>query len=232
MAKKLSDIKKLVDSSASPFLDFLNKGVDNDVLKLLYSLTNYTDVYIFSGIIRNYFLESNTIRDIDIVLSQEIDVLSFFKDFHVKPNSFGGYKINVKNTTIDLWFLENTWAFKHQKTLNFELEKQIPSTAFFNFSSIIFSLKEKSFFYRKDFLRFLRDKKIDVVFKPNANNSLCIINTFYYSDKYHLKIAKKLKDHIKYLQNINSQNHEETQLKHFGEILFTNDEIELRLNTL
>ena len=75
------------------------------------------------------------------------------------------------------------------------------------------------------FLRFLRDKKMDVVYKPNANYPLCVINTLYYSEKYNLKINENLKDYILFLHSKNNFDYENAQMKHFGKIIYTYEEI-------
>ncbi|MGQ1890360.1 hypothetical protein ACT29H_07935 [Thermophagus sp. OGC60D27] len=226
MAKKLSDITQQINSSSQQFIEYLRNNLNNDVLNILKRLEKETSVLIFSGIIRNFFLGVNEIRDIDIVLSKRIDINPFFSNAIIEKNSFGGYKIKINNSVIDLWYLADTWAFKFQKNLGFELEKYIAATSFFNFSSICFSLNEEKFYYTEHFVRFLRDKQIDVVFKPNFNYSLCIVNTLYYSKKYSFHISKNLSKYLKIKHKSNSTSYIETQKKHFGRIIFSPDEIE------
>ena len=231
MAKKLSDIREFIESNKLSFCDYLVQNEDADVINILHDLSLETRIFIFSGIIRNYFLGIKNNRDIDIILEGEIDVYSFFKGFEIKQNSFGGFKININNTVIDLWYLKDTWALKKNPVLDFGLEKQIPYTAFFNFSAIVYSFNDKEFYYTKDFLRFLRDKQIDVVHKPNANYHLCVVNTIYYSDKYQLKVSDNLKRYTIKLFDKLHKNYEQVQIKHFGNILYSNSEIEARIKT-
>lgn len=229
MAKKLTDIIKRVEQAEQSFYDYLDRCLDDEVLDCLNKLSKQTEVFIFSGLIRNYFLNIDSNRDVDIVLAMNVDIESLFSDYQVKINSFGGYKILIGDTAIDLWYLENTWALKHQPVLNFELEKYIPYTAFFNFSSIIYSVNKRHFHYTEHFLRFLQNRNIDVVYKPNANYSLCVVNTLYYSEKYHLPISKRLKNYVLYLHKKTKQDYREVQLKHFGNVLFTNEVISAKI---
>lgn len=229
MGKKLSEIREKVNSSSQDFLYFLRENLDEDVLHFLKIISEVTNTYIFSGIIRNFFLKINEIRDIDIILENEVELDKYLEESVIKKNSFGGYKILINDTKIDLWFLEKTWAFQNQKTLHFDLDKMIPSTAFFNFSAIIFSLNESSFYFKSSFCSFLRDKEINLVYKPNFNYSLCIINSFYYSDKYKLRIADKLKKHLVYISKY-SHDYDEVQLKHFGKEIYSKKEIEKRID--
>jgi hypothetical protein len=232
VAKKLSDISKSVEAASSNFVSYLKNNITKEVFDIIANLSNETEVYIFSGVIRNFFLKKNDIRDIDLILSSEIDVESTFRGFEIRRNSYGGYKLLGNNTTIDLWYLKSTWALQFQPTLHFEIEKYIPYTAFFNFSSVIFSLNDQKFYATKHFLKFLRDKKIDVVYKPSANYRLCIINTFYYSDKYNLKIADNLKKHILLLAKSVDNDFESPQIKHFGKIIYSSIEIINRISNL
>jgi len=231
VAKKLSDIQQEIDTSGLKFHKYLHDLLDENIMEKLESLTKLTEVYLFSGIIRNYFLKIYLKRDIDVVLGKEIDVEETFENLPVKRNSFGGYKILYPSGPLDLWFLKDTWAFQQgQKLLEFDLERRIPKTAFFNFSSIIFIINEKKFIYTMDFVKFLKSKTLDYVYIPNANYSLCILNTFYYSDKFNLKISQRLKILVLELSEGNDIEYHNAQLKHFGQILYGIEEIRKRLS--
>ncbi len=225
MDKKLSDIKDQIEDSVLAFEDYL-KSLNTDFYGILNNIKKETDVLVFSGIIRNFFLNINENRDIDIILINKIKIEKYFNNYNISKNNYGGYKISMNNITIDLWYLKNTWALKHQKTINYKLEKYIPSTSFFNFSAIYYSLRNKQFTFTKDFCRFLHSKKIDVVYKPNMNYSLCVVNTYYYSKKLDVKISIKLKKHIRLLHNSGNRNYDIVQRKHFGKVLYSNEEID------
>ncbi len=233
MAKKLSDIELIVNESNRSFVDYLESNFDKKVIDLLKGLSEKTNVYIFSGVIRNYFLRIKENRDLDLVLENEIELQELLSDYKISINSFGGYKIDIENLNIDLWFMNNTWSVKnHQLTLNFQLDKYIPQTAFFNFSAVMFLYKTKEFIYTKHFLRFLRDKKIEMVYAPNPNNALCIVNTFYYSDKFKMKIGDKLKEHIKRISTTNLEQTIDVQRKHFGRVIYSIDELKKQIDKL
>lgn len=230
MGKKSSDIRQIIDTSGPRFYKYLHDLIQDDIIDKLDSLSLKTDVYLFSGIIRNYFLKIYLKRDIDIVIGQEIDIGEEFKGLPINLNSFGGYKINYPSGPLDLWFIKDTWAFQHyQKTLDFQLEKAIPNTAFFNFSAIIFSFNKQQFYYSNHFVKFLKDKKLDYVYGYNANYPLCVVNTFYYADKYSLKISERLMNYIRNIHVSNKYDYDEIQMKHFGYIMYSDTEINKRL---
>ncbi len=233
MAKKLSEIENLVNESSHSFMEYLKKSFDKSIIDLLEDFSKKTNVFIFSGVIRNFFLNINDNRDLDIVLESPIEMEDFLTKTNFKLNSFGGYKIQFENTNIDLWFLDNTWSLKnHQLTLNFQLDRYIPQTAFFNFSAVMFSYNRKEFIYTIHFLRFLRDKKLEMVYAPNPNNALCIVNTFYYSDKFKMKIGDKLKGHIKRISTTNLEQTIDVQKKHFGKVIYTITDLKTHIEQL
>lgn len=225
MDRKLSKISEFIDSSSDSFITYLKESLDKEVYNKLIEISKKTDFQIFSGVIRNFFLNKYNIRDLDIVLNSKIDLEQIFHKNNIKRNSFGGYKIKVQDLEIDLWYVKNTWAYNYQKTLDFFLAENLPDTAFFNFSSISYSFKKQKFFYKKDFLRFLRDKEINVVYKPNSNPALCIVNTLYYSNKYNLKISKNLFEYLIYLDSKLDHDYSIVQLKHFKKVIFSNNDI-------
>lgn len=233
MAKKLSEIELRVNESSSSFIDYLEKSFDKSVIDFVKELSNITNVFIFSGVIRNYFLKKLDNRDLDLVLENIIEIEKLISHYKFLKNSFGGYKIQFENTSIDLWFLDNTWSLNHdQLTINYQLERYIPQTAFFNFSAVMFSYNKNQFIYTKHFLRFLRDKTLDIVYAPNPNNALCIVNTFYYSEKFKMKIGEKLKSHIKRISSTSIEQTIEVQRKHFGRVIYSIDELKTQIDNL
>jgi hypothetical protein len=233
VAKKLIDIEKSVDNSASNFKDYLKNNFNPQVIGFFDKLSEKTDIYIFSGVIRNYFLKIPENRDIDLFMDGYFDIDVFLEKYEHKKNNFGGYKISLSETTIDIWFLKDTWAIKeYQLVFDFDLPKHIPNTSFFNFSSIIYSCRENKFYYTKHFIRFLRDKTIDLLYLPNANYSLCVINTIYYSEKYKLKVSGKLKSYIKNSVKNGLVDVERVQKSHFGRIIYPLSEIKHKIEML
>lgn len=229
MAKKLSEISREVQSSGDDFKRFLRKVLSAEVYHLIENLASVTDIYIFSGVIRNYFLKVDSYRDVDIVLSDEVSIEAYIGKYNVTRNSFGGYKILVGDTSLDIWYLNSTWAFRHQTTFNFSLMEQVPSTAFFNFSAAIYSFNEAKFYATTDFCRFLRDREINIVYRPNPNLALCVINTMYYEDRFKLKVAARMRRHIVELYRNYHFDYSAVQKRHFGEVLYSESEIAARI---
>lgn len=232
MAKRLDKILDEVNASGDHFSAYLQKNLSSEVLLFLQKLRGATNILIFSGVIRNFFLGIDEIRDLDIVINDDLELDNVFNNYNVRKNSFGGYKFTVDNITVDVWAIEKTWAIQYQKNLTFQdLEKYIPSTAFFNFSAIVYSFKEKKFYCSSEFLSFIRDKEINYVYKPNSNYALCVVNTLYYVNEYNLKVADKLVNFLKVLYK-KKLNYYDAQVKHFGKVLYTDEQIKSWIDNL
>lgn len=235
MVRKLSNIENIINNNVAEFNQHLNKILPDDVLDFVSNLQSKTQVYLFSGVIRNYFLKKPyDLRDIDFMIEDDLDITNLFPHLFITKNSFGGYKTKIASLPVDLWSISKTWGLNRgQLKLPFytpedaseDISKSIPNTTFFNFSSIIFSMNQRKFIVGKPFLRFLRDKELDVVLEENPYPALCIINSFYYSEKYRLKLSKKLKKYIVHNYSTNIEKFNEIQLKHFERIIYSKNEI-------
>lgn len=229
MDRKYSKISKEIDSSTERFYRYLENALEGEAFEFIKCLTDFTHVYLFSGIIRNYFLHNYLIRDVDLVIDSNVDLKKILKEVPVETNSFGGYKFKLGSKQFDVWMLDKTWALNLEKKIDWQLFSYLPTSVFFNFSAIIYSINERKFIYSKDFLKFLEKKEIDFVFKENLKKDLCIVNTIYYSEKYNLKISSRLEKLIRSWQLKYKFNLEETQIKHFGKILYNQNYIKIRL---
>lgn len=209
------------------FGDYVVSKLNNDARTLLMAISMQTPVYVFSGAIRDFILGYHELRDLDMVIKNidKIEIpISILSRCQIKKNSFGGYKVRSGNLTIDVWDLNKTWGInKENKKGNVN---SLIDSAFFNFSAIVYDYRRKKFIYKEDFLKFLDNRTLEVVYKENPNQGLCIINSMYYNKKYGFPIGKSL---AKWIQDhySNDMDFRSVQYKHFGRILFSNDDIRL-----
>ena len=192
--------------------------------EFLERLASSCNVLIFSGIIRNFFINYfGKVRDFDLVIDCDESILeTLLKEYSFRKNSFDGYKVEVGALTIDIWHINKTWAFTNNK-LSPALFPQytLPKTTFFNFSAIVFDFNNKEFVYDQHFIDFLKIGKVDLVLQENPLPELCIVNTIYYKEKYKLEISKNLEYFcVLNFSNYSQNDYEKIQIKHFGEIKF------------
>lgn len=218
--------KRIIINESSNFYDYLiHDCIGETSLKKIIRIAGSGTVYLFSGIIRDYFLgRKGKARDLDFVFQLDDNRLSryrlYFKNSEVvtKLNSFKGLKIKIDGMPpIDTWELKSTWGIRHtnsKPTINALLE-----SVFFNFSSIVFDLKKKKFIFTENFVDFLANGKMDIVFTENPNVPLCLYNIFYYSTELNLEISWELKNWIN-THYSNDINFDLVQLKHNGAIIY------------
>ncbi len=226
MDRKFNNIDEKINGQAKSFKFFLECFInEKELWGFLCDIAKLTDVYIFSGVIRNFLLGESLNRDIDIVICG-IDriklTIESLSGFEIRQNSFGGYKLNSCCIDVDIWGLENTWtiATKNLRRNPYTLV----NTAFFNFSSIVYDFNKQRFIYNDKFVDFYTNKTIDVVNPLNPDKALCIVNTMYYSIKYNLGIRYDLCKWI--VDNYRSEyDYLGTQRRHFRKIIFTENQI-------
>ena len=193
--------------------------------RLLLDISNQTDVYIFSGVIRNFLLGYAYNRDLDIVV-KNIDNLNLSginkREIQIKRNSFGGYKLKIGMLNIDAWDIDKTWGIQQMRLRS--TPYSLIKTAFFNFSAITYDFNKSKFIYDRCFVDFYRTHAMNVQYKDNPNIPLCILNTFYYASKYLFSIKYDL---CKWIVNnySNDFDYEGVQLKHFNCVIFRINEI-------
>lgn len=229
MAKRLSDIDKEIRESNDLFNIFFVENISYSIQKFILNLRRQTDVYLFSGIIRDYFLFKNNelfIRDIDLVIKNNVVLDKLLRDTDAKKNSFGGYKFVIDDISIDIWTVEKTWGLKYYPSLfPTDLYANLLKTTFFSFSSILYHFNKNKFIYDVNFKRFLRDKELRLVLPENPYPELCIVNTRYYSETRKLKLNKNIISYIQKHKHISSFEH--VQKKHFGKVIYTNNDMQI-----
>jgi len=222
--KKLT--KKIDEKlNSDRFLEYLKGKIGVKSFQFLVDLSSFSEVLIFSGVLRNYFINYNgPVRDFDLVIDgDEASVEKFLSNIGYIKNSFGGYKISLDSLIIDIWHIEKTWAYTNNKVeLQLFKEYNLTKTAFFNFSSVVFDFNQLKFEYSSSFENFLVTKEIDLVLIDNPLPQLCIVNTIYYMRKFHLNISKKLKQYIiKHFNEYSEDDYRNVQIKHFKEVKFS-----------
>jgi hypothetical protein len=165
------------------------------------NLTPYNDVWLFSGAIRNYWLgyrDPADIKDLDWVV-QNRQPLPFYKDSSTpaESNAFGGTKVTVNGISNDIWFLNDSWAFRKIK----EMRPVQPSehninnllkTVMFNSQAIAYSLATDQFVVDEKFLEFIQTRTLDIVWATNPAKEQRARDAIRLMHKYHLTWSDRL----------------------------------------
>lgn len=211
------------------FFKYLRKEILGKVYSsYLDNIAKDTEVYIFSGVIRDFFMHRTEKRDLDLVVLDFKD--GFLDDFKSDPrfksetfNKFGGIKLVMDDLTIDIWQLRDTWGIK-KKHLNDKDANSLSETVFFNFSSIVFDYNNVEFLNYRLFENFLESKTMDIVFSHNVDDVCCIVSTLHYQKDYDFGISEKLARWLRDKYNPR-MDFESVQIRRFGKVEFTPEKI-------
>jgi hypothetical protein len=105
------------------------------------------EIYLFGGFPKDIYLKGNNAipRDIDLIVNgNDIGPLSeLFSKYQIEKSRFGGLKIKYYGLDVDIWTLNDTWAFKSH-VAKLEGIDSISKTTFLNIEAIAVELFPKS----------------------------------------------------------------------------------------
>ena len=88
------DTRIAIQAKSGEFSQLLHDLLGDIGWKILSWISNETEVYVFSGIIRNFLLGISNHRDLDVVVKSASSFQKRLESFpFVTKNQFGGYKI-------------------------------------------------------------------------------------------------------------------------------------------
>ncbi len=184
-----------MENIQTKLIDYMNTFFPAD--KFVYGLLASGETFLLGGVLREYkdndFKNSN-LRDIDFVVDSKTDSLSqILKDYHPTVNRFGGYKINCNGLIIDIWSLNETWAFKNKliKCKDTEYRERLQDTVFLNMDSIVYNLTTKKWF-DQNYQLAMKTKILDTVLKDNPAIPLNILRAIIIKKKYGMLFSDRL----------------------------------------
>lgn len=202
VAHKAKDfVPNLVDSletlcAENPFFDsFLN---DESV---------YKNAYIVGGYIRSVLNDENP-RDLDLIVNVPTETLGSYVNRHFsnfKQNRLGGFKIFLKNLTVDTWSMDDNWAFRKKLVNPGEESKLVDSISkgtFFNYDSLVYHLSTGKYNV-KNYNKCVKEGELDIlqnkpVYKRrNPTKEANILRALFLKEKYELKFSDQVVAYIK-----------------------------------
>ncbi len=221
------------------YFEVMNQIQTNEELCSFFNtILKHSDLYLFGGAARNYLdNDFENIRDLDFVVKfrNNYDTLETYisNSISFSRNSFNGYKLMCDNVSIDIWEMENTWAFK-QKKLTPSPENLLKSV-FLNVDSVVYSMNQKRFVSECDYhyKDILDNKILDIVLEENPSIELNLLRALVLQQRYELNFSNNLKSLFsKYQNNINFiDTLLQLQKKHYKKQIFTRERIENVLKT-
>lgn len=187
--------------------------VNDDLSASLFltQLMSEANIYLFGGAVRDYLNgDINKARDLDFVLecknvNSYIDIAMYiYGGVKYTKNRFGGYKITFNNhLTIDIWNIQDTWAFKTNKLMT--SPSNLLKTVYLNIDSLVYCLNTDKYIDNcdKNYYEIMKNGILDIVFEDNPQIELNLLRALVLRDKYKMKLSKKLKEVLFNYINLN-----------------------------
>lgn len=180
---------------------FINsKKFERDEVYDLIELTKKLGrVAIFGGMLRDLCIDGNRFfdSDVDLVFEQHDkgNLESLLKDYNLKLNAFGGYRLQLKKWHVDIWNIENTWAFKNN-LVECDGFKSLTKTTFFNWDAIVYEVDNGKIHSAENYLENLHERVLDINLVDNPNHLGSVVRTLRMMIKYDAKLSPALCDYV------------------------------------
>lgn len=160
---------------------------------LFKKITTYGDVLLFGGAIRD-ILTDKIPRDYDFVVTFRSSLLeNILTNFEFKKNRFDGYKFFLDDIKIDMWSIDNTWAFRNKLVPS--SPENLTETVFLNIDSIAVNLCRGNV-YAKRYREAIEKRFLDIVLEENPFPELCVLRTLIFKHTNNTNLSRNLKEFI------------------------------------
>lgn len=209
-------------------------------LELFRKLKHAGNLYLIGGVLREYRDrgELRDLRDIDIIIdirerSRWEEILETHRP---KKNSFGGYKLVCSALIVDIWPLEETWAYREGYVVckPEEYAMNLPKTVFLNLDAIIYDFN-KDIWYDEKYLDAMNSRVIDVVLEKNPWILLNIVRAMVLKKRYGMSFSDGLRKIIREQMNLEKDftgRLLEIQEERYKKVILSGEEIEKELEEL
>ena len=161
--------------------------------------------YVIGGYVRS-LLDNSHIRDVDIIVdlpSSKLEEIVATYCTDITRNRHGGIKITLKGLTVDMWSLNNNWAFR-ENIINYNENNALESIAagcFYNYDALVVNLLSGNFNIRH-YLDCMRRKELSILrLSPiyanlNPTTEANILRAFYLKRVKDLKFSPNVSNYI------------------------------------
>ena len=163
---------------------------------------NEYPAFLCGGAVRDLLLTNNrSPRDLDIIvgyISRE-KLVTFFSNNIKGATGLGGLKLQARDWSIDMWPLQDTWAFKEGRVAGNGFS-DYPKITFLDIDAIAIQLfckkRQKRAVYSNGFFEAIATKTIEINFEENPAPAKCIVRALQIAYKFKFAIGPKLAHYI------------------------------------
>ncbi len=187
-------------------LHFSSELQNNPEFKcLLYDIFVYGSAYVVGGYFRD-FLNSKKSRDLDIIIDLDnnklLEIINESK-CEYSINRHRGIKLQFDNLVVDMWSIENNWAFKKELVKLNDNDKlnSIAKGCFYNFDSLVINLHTFNLNIQ-NYLSYIDNRTLDILQKSpiyknlNPTTEANILRAFYLKQIDQIQFSTNTKKYL------------------------------------
>ena len=198
MLQKIEEINEFKDRFKLKFDGFrLTNYAFNDFLMEI--LANGT-AYVVGGFLRD-IANGSLSRDLDMMVDIDQELLEDIlkrSQLKYKFNRMSGVKISLPDSEVDLWTIDNNWAFRTDvvnRNENYIIER-IADGCFFNYDSLVINVNKGNFIHVRNYNECVTKKTLDILRKndlykkKNPTVEANILRAFFLAKKFKLSFSE------------------------------------------
>ncbi len=178
MPKKVAKNKEILKKRIQRLLFSQREGWSS-VFDFMDTAKVHGDLLLFGGAVRDVALQG--IRkfdsDLDFVFVGDREKLQALLEGSAKKNRFGGFRKELDRQIIDIWHIEDTWAFKND-IVKYRDIYSIINTTITNWESIFYSIRDNYIYCSDDYFENLCKGRINIVLEQNPNELGALVRIF------------------------------------------------------
>jgi hypothetical protein len=154
--------------------------------------------FLFGGALRDLTVHGlrKTPRDLDVVVSEITpDLARYFGRYLQKRTRFGGYQLRVSDWDLDVWALQDTWAFRENRVIEKDFA-HLPKTTFLDVQAVVAELTPRPGkprrIYSNGFFEAIASETIDTNLEENPFPSMCVLTALMTASTLRFAMAPRL----------------------------------------
>jgi hypothetical protein len=168
-------------------------------------------------------LAQNSIAEVDVELTEQVE----------RATRFGGLHLSMHEWDVDVWSLEQTWAFRNDDQFDVTFE-DLPKTTFLDVDAVAVSITEGApHVYECGFFDAVRARTVGLNYRPNPYPALCAVRALDIARRLDFSLDTELVSYIlKTVRKHSTPALVEAQESHFGEIRLPPSTLNRMIRTL